>query len=204
MNAEQQDIEVLGPLRRTVGADRHPRGKGLVLFRIIGDLLYAGFHFGRHTRGAETRESEDGVHFVLIRLVFFAFETAKRFAFVVPRQTPVIRLVVVEGADHAGLHVAHLDPVPGQAHGIDEKGEPRPLLVERKLGDVAEGQLFARGKFAQDEVGSRPLLPLARLALGSRFAQGDPGGIFAGKREIADLVVFGLVAGRELSTIALV
>src|SRR5262249_20263452 len=54
--------------------------------------------------------------------------------------------------DGAGLHVAELHAAAGLAAGFDGESQPMPLLVEREIADVAEGQFIARRQIAQDEV----------------------------------------------------
>ncbi len=186
VDAEDEGIQGIGPLRRPVGGDRHPGREGLVVLGVVDRL--------QDRSRDESGESDCGVELVLEGLVRLALEASQAVAFLGPGQALVCRFVAVQGLDQAVGHAAKQDAVARLAVGVDQQGQPAALLFEGELGHVAQDELLARGQLAQDEVGSDPLVLLALLALGGGLVQDDPAGIFRRELEGPDLVVLDLLA----------
>ena len=86
VNAKQQGTQILRPHRRAIRAHSHARGEILDARRIEDCLLRAG--------RPKFLEPDDGIEFVLIRLVIHALHNRQAIAVLGPRQLGIDRVVV--------------------------------------------------------------------------------------------------------------
>jgi len=143
VEAEDQRLEIVGPLRRAIRGDAHV-GRERVVGREVIYLL--------RCLAGETAPGQHRIARVVERAVHPAPHRGEVVGLRAPRESRILIRRRVERANRAAARIEQLHAVSRASVDVDRHGEKGAVVVPGELGHVAERELGAAVEIAHDDV----------------------------------------------------